>query len=267
MEDRLHKLRMSHELAIAKNLQDTFINSFVDGLPLHLNASLFYRYEAAEECAGDWYASHFDHQHNCLTIAIADVSGHGVSSAMFTAIIAALYDERINEVSKNHMDLLEAIHLRLRHLAPDRMHATFQIVTWFPDEKLLKVSNAGHPFPFLERDENGVRTSEMIKIMSTPLGIFDSPVTSTVTISVPESFRLLLYTDGLTEGRSENLGVVFGNKKLREAFTNIPSVNGQQRLDYIMQCWRNHMGKRAASDDICLLLLEARNSDSMQKVV
>lgn len=266
MEDRLHKLRMSHELAIAKNLQDTFINSFVDGLPLHLNASLFSKYEAAEECAGDWYASHLDHEHNCLTIAIADVSGHGVSSAMFTAIIAALYDERINGVSQNHLDLFEAIHLRLRHLAPDRMHATFQIVTWFPDEKLLKITNAGHPFPLLERDEKGVRTSEMIKMMSTPLGIFDSPVTSSVTISVPEGFRLLLYTDGLTEGRSEELGVVFGNKKLKEAFTDGPSVNGEQRVDYIMQRWRNHMGKRAASDDICLLLLEARNSDSRQKI-
>lgn len=264
MEDRLHNLRMAHELAIAKNLQDTFIKP-PRPIPAHFGAQLAVSYKAAEECAGDWYACHVDEKTQDITLAIADVSGHGVGSSMFTAIIAALYDERTETFVQNPRELMEAVHYRIRHLAGNHMHATFQVVTWHRADETLHITNAGHPFPVLEQKTDGLFKAKMVAVPSAPLGIDAMPRISSLVVPVPEDFRLMLYTDGLTEGRQAGKGGVFGNKRLLKSFSESSNKSCQETLDHIVGDWKAHLKGRPPSDDMCILLLERRSPNKASK--
>ncbi len=74
--DQMQKLRMANELAIAKSLQDNFIKA-PNVLELGNGVNYSISYQSAEECAGDWYSVYLDPTTNDITVAIADVSGHG----------------------------------------------------------------------------------------------------------------------------------------------------------------------------------------------
>ncbi len=257
MEDRMAKLRMANELAIAKSLQDTFLR--VPNLPAdHPELKIMMRYQAADECAGDWYACHFDEASGDVTVAIADVSGHGVGSSMFTAIIAALFDERVETVGIAPIELMSSVNDRLRNLALDKIHVTMQIITWRKAENVLVVTNAGHPFPLLESGHGVEASVELVKLRSMPLGVEAEPKFGVATIKVPASFRLLLYTDGLIEGRPTGGGSIYGSRRLRRMFTEGASRDGEQVLDAIVSSWTSYLSGAPAGDDLCILLLERR---------
>lgn len=257
MEDRMAKLRMANELAIAKSLQDTFLR--VPNLPAdHPELKIMMRYQAADECAGDWYACHLDEATGDVTVAIADVSGHGVGSSMFTAIIAALFDERVATVATAPVELMHSINHRLRNLARDKIHVTMQIITWRKAENTLVITNAGHPFPLVESGHGAEASVELVKLRSMPLGVEATPELGAAVIAVPDSFRLLLYTDGLIEGRPAHGGSPYGSRRLRKTFTEGASRDGDQVLDAIVASWTSYLSGAPAGDDLCMLLLERR---------
>src|SRR5690606_18151355 len=106
------------------------------------------KYVPATEVAGDWY----HHWHNERTgesvVFMADVSGHGAGSSMFTAIIAGIFKHLAPEAEFYPVErFLETVNKLILELGSGQWHASVQVVRFVKGETQARIRNAGHPPP------------------------------------------------------------------------------------------------------------------------
>lgn len=150
--------------------------------------------------SGD-FVDYFRVDENRIAFYIADVSGHGASSAFVTIFLKsyisyALHNYRSGEdrMILEPDKLIEKLNADLLHENLDK-HLTlfFGII----DEKKneLTFSNAGHyPFPILFEE-----TPDFIEIKGFPVGLLDFATYHSKVISLPKKFLLVFFSDGILE--------------------------------------------------------------------
>jgi serine phosphatase RsbU (regulator of sigma subunit) len=150
----------------------------------------------------------------CLAVVVADVSGHGLASAMTASIVKALlpgYLERLTSPAA----AFGALNQELLRLTPDDMFLTAFAGLYDPERRRLTWCSAGHPPPLYRRSQGRVETLDMASAF---LGAFEgaSPLMELEDreLAVEAGDRLALYTDGLIEARSAE-GGQFGRQRLR----------------------------------------------------
>ncbi len=144
----------------------------------------------------------------CLRALIGDVAGHGPDEAAvgvclriaWRALVLAGLDDV--EVLTLLQDVLEAER-------PVRsLFATVACVSVQPERDRLTLCCAGHPAPLL-LPANGTPRSLVDHPSGPPLGVLDGPQWTTTDVALDPGWSLILYTDGLIEGRrdgTERLG-------------------------------------------------------------
>lgn len=100
MKEQVEKHRIEGELRLAQSIQSNLLP--LQNLPESSGIDLKAAYIPATECAGDWYGYHYNPETDESIVAIADVSGHGFGSALFTAIIAGLFTRFKKDGSKGY---------------------------------------------------------------------------------------------------------------------------------------------------------------------
>jgi phosphoserine phosphatase RsbU/P len=184
--------------ALARTLQQTLIPPTPPAIP-NLDVAAAYRPAGdGSEVGGDFYDV-FQIGAGDWVVAIGDVCGKGVHAAVVTALVrhtlrAATVQHAepskalwtLNEVLRQHDTgrLCSVALLRLRQA---------------DGEWTGVVSCAGHPLPLLRQPSGTVRT---VGKPGALLGVIDAPHLHDAQISLPPGDTLLLYTDGITEGRS-----------------------------------------------------------------
>jgi serine phosphatase RsbU (regulator of sigma subunit) len=139
---------------------------------------------------------------------IGDVSGHGPDAAALGVCLRIAWRTLVlgGVAPDELLPTLQVIHGHERHFA--WMFTTLCMVTLAPDHRGLSVRLAGHPPPLLIADGT-IRAFEPER-GEPPLGVVDDMRWRVDEHALPERWSLLLYTDGLIEGRtgpgSERLG-------------------------------------------------------------
>ncbi len=194
--------------ALARTLQKTFIPPTAPMIP-HLDVAARYRPAGdGSEVGGDFYDI-FQTGPEEWTISIGDVCGKGVGAAVVTALVRySLRAVAIQDPSPSHA--LTALNDALRRHGSDRF-CTVAIVrlhrvdgTW-----TACLSTAGHPLP-RHRNRDG-----LVAEVGEPgqlLGVLDDIVVHDTSLVLQPGEALLLYTDGVTEGRRE--GSFYGERRL-----------------------------------------------------
>jgi len=184
--------------------------------------------EPAYEVGGDC----FDHVVNGsdLDVAVMDAMGHGVRSSMVASLAVGTYrhDRREGQSLAHmheHIDQVVAEHLG------DGIFMTGQLLRLNIKSGILTWVNAGHPAPLLLRDGRVVRALECRPSLPWGLG---SPLEELGSESLQPHDSVLLYTDGVVEGRSAD-GEAFGLERLvdlveRAAATRQPTAEVLRRL-------------------------------------
>ena len=128
-------------------------------------------YKPAALCGGDWWW-YQPHSNGKLLFLIGDVTGHGVGSAMVTAIIASSY-QTMKEIGQdqNVPRLLEVLNKNLTQICENKYFMTFAVVELDPVARKLKYWNAGHPPVFLIKGDSSV---EALIARGAPLGLVSS---------------------------------------------------------------------------------------------
>lgn len=251
------RVRLSDELAIAHSIQSNFLIS--SPLPKQAGIEVAAHYLPAAECAGDWYGYAYDEKTGQSIFAIADVSGHGVGSAMFTAIIAASFDELRTQASgAGKLFPLETFAQRLNRLilklGHGKMHATLLVVTFRKETHDIEVLNAGHPFPILIHAD-AAEKNEPIVSRSDMLGIHDKFVPSVATAPFPPGTSLFMFTDGLIEGAPDHR--VYSERRLQKVARVQPNQAVSLMVSKVYEDWKKHLNGEQASDDVCLMAVRA----------
>ncbi len=154
---------------------------------------------------------------------------------------------------------LEQVLIAERH-RPD-IFTTFALVAVAPDRRSADVWLAGHPAPVVIHDGRAAELA--VDRVHLPLGLDEHQRWEARTVSLPDRWTLLLFTDGLIEGRvgrgSERLGV----EGLTEAIVTLDGAarDSQALLDGLLARVEELNGGPHA-DDVAALLLSSRARSS-----
>ena len=144
-----------------------------------------------------------------LYLLIGDVAGHGPDEAALGVCLRIAWRTLVlSGREQDHLlTVLEDVLVRERR--SDEVFATVCMLVVAPDRRGVRVYLAGHPAPLQLSDEDVIQLPD--ELVGPALGVLPGVVWGSRTIDLPERWRLLLFTDGIVEGRtgegSERLGV------------------------------------------------------------
>ncbi|MDQ1683051.1 MAG: phosphoserine phosphatase RsbU/P [Frankiaceae bacterium] len=187
--------------SLARTLQQTLIPPAPPAIP-GLDIAAVYRPAGnGEEVGGDFYDV-FEIAEDEWAVVVGDVRGKGAEAAVVTALIrhtlraAAVRDPRpsaalrhLNDVMlRDGVDRFATVVLARLRRRGGRWTAT--------------MSCGGHPLPLLARE--GTRRS-FVGQPGTLLGVLEEPRLPDLSIDLDPTDVIVLYTDGVTEGRRTNV--------------------------------------------------------------
>lgn len=157
---------------------------------------------------GDFYDA-VELDDGTLHVVIGDVSGHGPDEAALGACLRIAW-RTLTLAQRPPAETLDRLQEMLRHERHvDDMFATLCVVVAAPDRRSGELYSAGHPPPVLA-DDRGVRVLDVARV-SPPVGFAEPGRWAGNPVAFDGDWSLLLYTDGLIEGRigagTERLGV------------------------------------------------------------
>lgn len=147
---------------------------------------------------GDFYDA-VEVDDGTLHVMIGDVCGHGADEAALGASLRIAW-RALTMAGHSPDEVVTTLNQMLpfeRH-APD-IFATMSTLTVHPGRDTATVRLAGHPPPIL-LDGDRVRSLD-VPPTSPPLGLFDDVGQPGAEVSLGDRWSVLLYTDGLVEGR------------------------------------------------------------------
>jgi serine phosphatase RsbU (regulator of sigma subunit) len=152
-------------------------------------------YRPYEHLAGDFLAVHRRPDGRRM-ILVADVSGHGTSAALTTAMAKTAFHRGALSVD-TPARLLGAINHELVGMVLPGQFMTALAALFDPERRQVTIASAGHPYPLLVRDgrvEVVEHDNEILLLVED-----DVEYSRQTTIELPPGDRLLVYTDGATE--------------------------------------------------------------------
>jgi PAS domain S-box-containing protein len=179
-------------------------------------------------------------------VLIGDVMGRGLEAATVMGRLrsAANALARTGMPPRQLMDALDAV---VRDLAGQLVTCCYLVINASREE--VTASSAGHLPILLARPDGGV--GELPVPVSVPLGVGDIPHEET-TLPVPHGSTLVLYTDGLVETRSSDLGTQIEALESELRAACLTSSTPDQAADRILDSLLPDPG--APLDDVTLLL-------------
>jgi sigma-B regulation protein RsbU (phosphoserine phosphatase) len=183
---------------LARTLQESLIPPALPVVPGLQVAAVYRPAGRGDEVGGDFYDV-FEIGRGDWAMVIGDVSGKGAGAAVVTAV--ARYTIRAAAMrSRRPKAGLALVNAALRRQQPDRFCSMLCArVRRNPGGRTrLVVASGGHPLP-LRVTADG--TVSVLGRPGTLLGIVDSPRLHGTTIDLAPGDVVLLYTDGVTEGR------------------------------------------------------------------
>ena len=233
------------ELGIARRIQTGLLKP-----PRYKNDSISINacMHAAKNVGGDLY----DYQvldDGRVFIAVADVSGKGISAALFMSrAITLLHQYALHDYSPSRM--LFEFNNTLAEQNPNGLFITAFVAVYNPETGELSYSNAGHNRPYI--------VSDKLIMLDEPAGIaagaFSDNEYEQETFLLKPDDVVFLYTDGVNEAsnRSKEL---FGTKTLENELKNYIGNPTDSICDDIMKTVRKFSDGAVQSDDITILTM------------
>ncbi|MBP1627852.1 MAG: putative stage sporulation family protein [Holophagaceae bacterium] len=238
--------RMTAELSLAAKLQ----MGLLPEAPGEVSCLRYYhRYLPAEGIGGDIYAisTALD---GGVAIMIADVSGHGVTAALISAMVKTSFSNQI-QLSSNPREWAEGMNLDLVNNTLEEQFATAFLGHFDPEANLLRYVVAGHEPPF--RIPVGA-APEALKGKGFMLGIDASLPFMELSAPFEPGDRIILYTDGLVEVEREDREYL-GNDGLMSYCAQLPS-DGEAAVEQLLEQARAFHSPNPFVDDVTLVLLD-----------
>jgi serine phosphatase RsbU (regulator of sigma subunit) len=191
---------------------------------------------------------------------VGDVCGHSPDEAALGVCLRVawralvLAGRPVNEV----LDTMQQVLVHERHI--EGLFATACMLSVSSDRSTAQLHLAGHPAPVLCADSKATLLSAPIGV---PLGVLTDATWIPATVDLGPAWSVLLYTDGLIEGRVDDTAERLGSDRLVQIIcTKSNSGAGWQEtvLDEVIQEARA-LNRGDLVDDVAALLLTRRPDD------
>jgi sigma-B regulation protein RsbU (phosphoserine phosphatase) len=240
-ESRRHLHRLETELGEARAFQQGLLpvaDMAIDQLAVSS------RYVSCSELGGD-LCDYVSIGSGRVALLIADVMGHGVSAAMLTGVVKSAF-RASNADGYEPRAVVQRLWRNMASFGYEKFVTLVAGVLWLEEERLDYV-NAGHPAGLLFSGERRVRLTSTGPLVSPAL---DNCRWEQRSIDFGSGDRLLLYTDGVSEGLAGDDD--FGEEAIIAIAEQSPD-GGAALLDAILDRVRERFGGRPQPDDLTLL--------------
>ena len=211
--------------------------------------------QMAADVGGD-FADIFEIPEDKLLIVVGDVTGHGVSSSLLTAMVKA---EVFRSAHKNTSLSEMAVNISnmILDLLKHKKLMTFCAVSLDKKTGEMAICNAGHPYPIIKAKETGI-----IRIPNKtglPLGVSKKRCQYTTESEVLNPGEtLFIYTDGFPEAENDK-GEEFTYEKFQELISNSAINTAEEFKNQLITVFKQHHGEKELADDVTFIILR-RNS-------
>lgn len=237
-ENRSHTRQLEEELDQARAFQRSLLPREVGRAG---DLSVAFRYEPCSELGGD-YCDYAPAGPGRLAVILADVSGHGVSAAMMTAIVKSSFHAARDDDYEP-----EAVVRRVcEAIAPFGVERFVTIFCARVDgaKSVIEYVNAGHPPALLKSADGAPRKLDSTgPLVSSALRDYPRP---NATAPFPPGSRLLVYSDGISEARVGD--GFYTDERIAARFAGAPDT-GLALVDGILADAEAASGTRAGQDD------------------
>ena len=209
---------IQHDLNISREIQQAILPKKFPPFPDEPNFDIYASMVAANEVGGDFY-DFFLIDKNRLGFVIGDVSGKGISAALFMAVSRTL----IRATGLKGDSVSECLHYVNNLLCIESVSSMFVTVFYGilnTQTGEMDYVNAGHNPPYLLTSD-GIRKVEMTDGLA--LGVLDDFKFESKKLQLKKGEQLLLYTDGVVE-----------------AFNLEEKAYGEEKFENFLKENRNH---------------------------
>lgn len=238
------------ELDMARALQQRLLPAATPEIP---GMQIHARYIPMDKVGGDFYDLLLseDGPESMLGVLLADVTGHGIPGAFFSALakMAFHYNQELRE---DGPALLARINDAVMQYSVLGMFLTGLYLCIYPQSRRIKYSLAGQCHPLLHRRSTG----EIFPLSTKgfPIGILPELKLEEGCIDVRSGDRLLIYTDGLTEINDDL--ELFGDEGLKAFLQAHGHRSGPDLVNDLMRHLRELSGRDGFTDDMTALVMD-----------
>ncbi|MBP7175551.1 MAG: SpoIIE family protein phosphatase [Thermoclostridium sp.] len=243
--------RIDKELEVAKLIQSGALPSVFPPYPDRTDFDIFATMDTAKEVGGDFYDFYLLDA-NRLAFLVADVSGKGITAAMFMMKAKTL----IKSYADNHSDVAEILTMANEALCEGNDAEMF-VTCWMGIlnfcTNTITFANAGHNAPLLRR-----RNGTFDYFRSRPgfvLGGMEGIHYRCGELAFNPGDEIYLYTDGVTEATDAH-NELYGDDRLHHILNTLGAVSADEICHTVKADVDRFVGEAPQFDDITMLHLK-----------
>ena len=251
-ENQLHFEHLQKEIKAAAKIQASILpqdNPLFQEFP---QVEAYAMMKPAQQVGGDFYDA-FDIDDDHICIAIGDVSGKGLASALFMVRTSTLLRMSLLK-KKNFKSVVPNVNKMLIQNNKECNFVTLFVGMLNVKTGVLKYFNGGHNAPFISQKG---KPFELLPLPSgVLLGYSDQVDYDIAEVQLTPGDTILLYTDGITEAESRH-NTYFSTERALDLMNEIGS--NESPRTYVKQLHKaatKFSKKMPQSDDITLLALK-----------
>ena len=271
-ELRARNLQMEDDLKMAREIQLTMLPQQYPSFPRQAvpAASLFqftHRYLPSGTVGGDFFtvSALSDTE---AAVFICDVAGHGVRSALVTAMVRALVEElkpAARHPGKFLTKLNRDLYAILKHTGTPVLTTAFYLVANCKTGA-MRFANAGHPKPLHVRRSTG----EALALVNSSgksqaaLGLLDDTVYQGTDVKLAPKDLIMLFTDGLYEVQGAS-NEFYSQGLVLNAVQRRLQLPAPRLFDELLEEIRGFSTEKGFTDDVCLVGVELAGTEPEQR--
>jgi serine phosphatase RsbU (regulator of sigma subunit) len=192
--------------------------------------------------------------HGTLGIAVGDVSGHGISSALLMAGVRAYLRGRVMQPGSAAQIMTDVNQLVCSDTNKTCQFMTLIFLAVDPATRRVTWVNAGHEpiyiyHPVLDRFD------ELESIRSLAIGVHTNFQYSELSAVVEPGQIVILTTDGVSEAHNARLEL-FGKERFKEIIRKNATFSAEEIVKSVIQSIEEFRGAAPQHDDITLVVLK-----------
>lgn len=232
----------------------------------HLNAAakndmmrldFYHIYKPASSVSGDFFDV-LKLSDSTVGIFIADVMGHGVRSALVTAILTTLM-QNIKSYAEQPAEFLQRLNshfYQMIHSSGELIFASAFYLVLDLENKTARFASAGHPSPLLVDRRDGKTVPLTPHLTNNPaLGLFAESHYQTFSRAINKQDLFLMFTDGVFEC-TDHHDKEFGQARLQQLVEAHQTTDLHSLMALIVKTINQYTEPHGLDDDICLVGVE-----------
>ena len=244
------KERETHLLAARKIQEHLLPRAPLDSGGISIHGVSF----PADYGQGDYF-DYYAGADGVITVAVADVCGHGIDAALLMAMLHA-WLRSLAELNLDMTEILGRVNAVLLEQAGDAGFVTLLMLKIDPRTRTLSYVNAGHPSGWVF-DKSVVVTSTL-DALSMPLGIdADAKYPTGGPVQLEPGGMVVLATDGAFEARSPS-GTQFGQARVLEVVRQRFDSPNKEIMKSLQVAIESFTGTSRFLDDITFVLAKVQ---------